>query len=517
MAGKKDVTAYKRPHKLKYGKWGLIFILPFFICYGIFQLYPLIATFYRSFFHDKTDIFLNSVFEFAGFENYIDLFTKYDIVKYFGNTMLLWLLGFIPQIIVSLLFASWFTDIRLKLKGTGAVKVILYLPNMLMASSIAVLFGKLFAVTGPINHILGTSIHFLENEWGIRLIIAFINFLMWTGNTTILLMAGIMGIDPALYEASAIDGASAKQQFRWITMPMLKPIMLYVMITSMIGGLQLFDIPNLIVNRGGTNGVLVCIICIFPFVMLLVNTTKDTSTLKTTFSLLPGGDFVRNFTNAINETKVAVLHSMFNSLIVAVISCVTSVYIATLTAYGLYAYNFRLKKAAFVFIMVILMVPTQVSALGFVEMMDAWGIKDSFIPLIFPTLASPAVFFFIKQYMESSLPLEIVEAGRIDGGHEFYIFNFVVMPILKPALAVQMIFQFVASWNNYFLPQLLMDNSSENATLPLVVASLQAEAYLTDLGEIYMILGFAIIPLIVVYLCLSKFIIRGVALGSVKG
>ena len=255
--------------------------------------------------------------------------------------------------------------------------------------------------------------------------------------------------------------------------------------------------------------ILVCIICIFPFVMLLVNTTKDTSTLKTTFSLLPGGDFVRNFTNAINETKVAVLHSMFNSLIVAVISCVTSVYIATLTAYGLYAYNFRLKKAAFVFIMVILMVPTQVSALGFVEMMDAWGIKDSFIPLIFPT--------FIKQYMESSLPLEIVEAGRIDGGHEFYIFNFVVMPILKPALAVQMIFQFVASWNNYFLPQLLMDNSSENATLPLVVASLQAEAYLTDLGEIYMILGFAIIPLIVVYLCLSKFIIRGVALGSVKG
>ena len=192
MAGKKDVTAYKRPHKLKYGKWGLIFILPFFICYGIFQLYPLIATFYRSFFHDKTDIFLNSVFEFAGFENYIDLFTKYDIVKYFGNTMLLWLLGFIPQIIVSLLFASWFTDIRLKLKGTGAVKVILYLPNMLMASSIAVLFGKLFAVTGPINHILGTSIHFLENEWGIRLIIAFINFLMWTGNTTILLMAGIL-------------------------------------------------------------------------------------------------------------------------------------------------------------------------------------------------------------------------------------------------------------------------------------------------------------------------------------
>ena len=263
--------------------------------------------------------------------------------------------------------------------------------------------------------------------------------------------------------------------------------------------------------------ILVCSICVFPFITLLVSTTKDIATLKTTFTLIPGGDFMRNFSNAISETKVDVVHSMLNSFIVAAVSCVSSVYIATLTAYGIYAYNFRLKKAAFVFIMAILMVPPQVSALGFVDMMDAWEMKESCIPLIFPTLASPASFFFVKQYMENSLPLEIVEAGRIDGGHEFYIFNFVVMPILKPALAVQLIFQFVTSWNSYFLPQLLLDNSSPNATLPLVVASLQAEAYLTDLGEVYMILGFAIIPLIVVYLCLSKFIIRGVALGSVKG
>ncbi len=257
MAGKNNsvAVAKKRPHKLKYGKWGIIFILPFFVCYGVFQLYPLISTFYRSFFHDRTDIFLNKIFEFAGFENYVALFTQYHVLRYFGNTIILWLLGFIPQILVSLLFASWFTDLRLKLKGTGAVKVILYLPNMLMASSVAVLFGKLFAVTGPINNILGTSIHFLEEEWSVRLIIAFINFLMWTGNTTILLMAGIMGIDPALYEASSIDGASAGQQFRRITLPMLKPIMLYVLVTSMIGGLQMFDIPNLIVNKGGPNDV----------------------------------------------------------------------------------------------------------------------------------------------------------------------------------------------------------------------------------------------------------------------
>ncbi|MCH5264733.1 MAG: sugar ABC transporter permease [Lachnospiraceae bacterium] len=253
---------YQRPHKLKYGKWGLIFIAPFFAAYAVFQLYPLIQTFYTSFFSqyrsmiNPTEIFR----EYVGFDNYVSSFTQGHLLEYFGNTLLLWLLGFIPQILCSLLFASWFTDIRLKLKGTGAVKVILYLPNMLMASSIAVLFCKLFAKQGPVNSIIesmgGGTFDFLSSEWGIRLLVAFIQFLMWTGNTTILLMAGIMGIDPALYEASSIDGASAGQQFRRITIPMLKPILLYVLVTSMIGGLQLFDVPRLMTNQmGGPSGV----------------------------------------------------------------------------------------------------------------------------------------------------------------------------------------------------------------------------------------------------------------------
>lgn len=260
MAGKAKANTYQRPHKLKYGKWGMIFILPFFIAYFVFQLYPLIMTFYNSFYTKYDDLF-ETVVEFVGVNNYVKVFTEGHIVEYFGNTFLLWILGFIPQILVSLLFASWFTDIRLKLKGTGAVKVILYLPNMLMASSVAVLFCKLFAVNGPVNNILvdlagGAPFDFLNSEWGVRLIVALINFLMWTGNTTILLMAGIMGIDPALYEASSIDGASASQQFRKITMPMLKPIMLYVLVTSMIGGLQMFDIPKLLTNNaGGPSGV----------------------------------------------------------------------------------------------------------------------------------------------------------------------------------------------------------------------------------------------------------------------
>lgn len=268
--------------------------------------------------------------------------------------------------------------------------------------------------------------------------------------------------------------------------------------------------------------VLVCVLALFPFVTLLVNLTKDHATLTSTFNLIPGSNFLSNMSRVLTHNADGtrpVFYAMLNSFIVAAVSCLLSVYVAALTAYGLYAYEFRLKKAAFIFIMVILMVPTQVSALGYVDMVkNVMGLYNSYIPLVFPMIAAPGVFFFIKQYMESSLPMEIVEAGRIDGGHEFYIFNFVVMPILKPAMAVQLIFQFVASWNSYFLPQLLMDTNSENATLPLIIAGLQAEANGNfNLGEVYMVLGIAIIPLIIVYLCLSKFIIRGIALGSVKG
>ncbi len=264
--------------------------------------------------------------------------------------------------------------------------------------------------------------------------------------------------------------------------------------------------------------IVVCLIALFPFLTLLINLTKDHATLVSTFNLIPGGNFVNNFKSMVLDETKPVFHAMGNSFIVAAVSCLLSVYVAALTAYGLYAYDFRLKNAAFIFIMAILMVPTQVSALGYVDMVKSMGLYNSYIPVIFPTIAAPGVFFFIKQYMESSLPMEIVEAGRIDGGHEFYIFNFVVMPILKPAMAVQLIFQFVASWNNYFLPQLLMDTNSPNATLPLVIAALNAEANGNfNLGKVYMTLGFAIIPLIIVYLCLSKFIIRGIALGSVKG
>ncbi len=252
---------YKRPHKLKYGKWGLIFILPFFITYFVFQLYPLVTTFYKSFFEEYWDMLEVIGPNYVGFDNYATIIKDGSIVKYFLNTGIIWLIGFVPQLIMSVLFASWFTDLRMKLKGTGFYKIVLYLPNILMASSVAILFYNLFGKDGPVNDILCTMtgaskdtivFSFFDSVWGTRGIAAFINYLMWTGNTTIMLMAGIMGVDPALYEAASIDGANAKQLFRKITIPMLKPILLYVMVTSLIGGIQMFDIPQLLTSGTGS-------------------------------------------------------------------------------------------------------------------------------------------------------------------------------------------------------------------------------------------------------------------------
>ena len=266
--------------------------------------------------------------------------------------------------------------------------------------------------------------------------------------------------------------------------------------------------------------VAVCLAAIFPFYVLVINTTRLHMDILTTFSLLPGAALAKNINTLINDGTVHIIQSMLNSVIVAAVSCVCAVYISALTAYGIYAYDFKFKNVANTFIMVVLMVPTQVSALGYVDMMKTWGFyNEKALPaLIFQFIAMPAVFFFMKQYMESALPLEIVEAGRIDGGHEFYIFNRVVLPIMKPAVAVQAIFVFVQSWNSYFMPQLLMNLNSKAATMPLAVAVMNTAAFdKQDLGELYATLAFAVVPLIVVYLALSKYIIRGIALGSVKG
>ena len=263
--------------------------------------------------------------------------------------------------------------------------------------------------------------------------------------------------------------------------------------------------------------ILLSILCLFSFYVLVINTTRSHPDIQKGFSLLPGRSFLNNLKNLLKDANLPVLSGMFNSLVVAGGSALLSVYFSALTAYAIHAYNFRFKNLAFTITMVIMMVPTQVSALGFVDQMSKMRLMNSFIPLIVPSIASPVVFFFIKQYMDSVLPIELVEAARIDGAHEFRIFNQIVLPLMKPAIAVQAIFTFVSSWNNYFIPSLIINRDSKK-TLPILIAQLRSADFLKfDMGKVYMMLGCAILPVIIVYLCLSKFIVRGVTLGGVKG
>ncbi len=247
----------KKGKGVDYSKWGYLFILPFFLIYGIFQLVPFIQTVYYSFFeYYRSGLkWIGPVF--VGLDNYKELLSA-DLPKYLGNTMVMWILGFIPQIVVSLILAAWFTDARLKIKGKQFFKVVIYMPNLIMASAFAMLFFALFSDNGPVNHmlvsmgILDEPFRFLSSVWGSRGLVALMNFLMWFGNTTILLMAAVMGINPTLFEAAELDGASHTQIFFKVTLPLIRPILVYTLITSLIGGLQMYDVPQILTNGKGS-------------------------------------------------------------------------------------------------------------------------------------------------------------------------------------------------------------------------------------------------------------------------
>lgn len=258
-------------------------------------------------------------------------------------------------------------------------------------------------------------------------------------------------------------------------------------------------------------------ICIFPFLILLVNASRSNAQIQVGFTLLPGKFFVTNFLNLVQDPNMTILRSLFNSVFVSSATAFFSTYFSAMTAFGIYMYRFKGRNFAFNFIMLVMMVPGQVSALGFIQMVTKMGLYDTFLPLIIPAIASPVVFFYMMQYMESVLPFEIVESARIDGANEFFTFNTIVLPILKPAIALQAIFSFVGSWNNYFMPALIL-SSKNKKTIPILIAQLRSADYMKfDLGKVYMLICLAIIPLLIVYLILSKQIIRGVTMGSVKG
>ena len=247
----------KRKQNVSYGKWGSIFILPFFLTFFVFQLIPLISTVYYSFFEYYRDGLTVVGPNFVGLENYKALLAS-DMPKYMGNTVNMWLIGFVPQIIVSLVLAAWFTDVRLKIKGKQFFKVVIYMPNLIMASAFAMLFFALFSDNGPVNSalmsmgLIDAPIRFFSSVLGTRGLVGLMNFLMWFGNTTILLMAAVMGISQSLFEAAELDGCNHRQIFFKITLPMIRPILVYVLITSMIGGIQMFDVPQILTNGKGS-------------------------------------------------------------------------------------------------------------------------------------------------------------------------------------------------------------------------------------------------------------------------
>jgi len=247
---------------VSYSKWGYVFIAPFFIAFLLFTFVPLFLTIYNSFFENYRDGLTQVGPNYVGLENYIKLFTpdkkgEIGIIKYAGNTMIIWIMGAIPQLVIALLLAVWFTSYRLNVKGQGFFKTVIYMPNLIMASAFSMLFFTLFSNVGPVNQLLMQSgileehFEFFKYTISVRSLIALMNFLMWFGNTTLLLMAGIMGIDGSIFEAATIDGATSLQVFFKVTLPLLMPILMYTVITAMIGGIQMFDVPQVLTNRVG--------------------------------------------------------------------------------------------------------------------------------------------------------------------------------------------------------------------------------------------------------------------------
>lgn len=257
-------------------------------------------------------------------------------------------------------------------------------------------------------------------------------------------------------------------------------------------------------------------LCLFWFYILFINATRSNANLTRGFSILPHGELLHNLKKMF-AGRLPILRGLLNSLLIASLSAALCTYFSTMTAYAIHAYEFKLKKFMFTFILMIMMIPTQVTALGFIRLVSGMHLEDSPIPLIIPAIAAPVTFFYLKQYMESNLPLSLIEAARIDGSGEFRTFNRIVLPLMKPAIAVQAIFTFVSSWNNYFTPSLIL-HKDKYKTLPLMIAELRNSDFNTlDMGVVYATVAFAIFPVIIVYLFLSGHIVQGVAMGSVKG
>lgn len=261
--------------------------------------------------------------------------------------------------------------------------------------------------------------------------------------------------------------------------------------------------------------IIMAIISLMPFVIMIINSTRSTSQIQQhAISLIPSSHFKANL-DVLTSKTFDPLKGFMNSMIISVFSTLCSVYFSTMTAYALVAYNWKLRSAFFTVIMCVLMIPAQVTSIGFYQFVYKIGLTNNFAALILPSIASPTVVFFMRQYMIPALPMEILQSARIDGASEFRIFNQIVLPMMSPAMATQAIFCFVSSWNNLFLPSILL-REKEKYTMPIMVSLLKGDIYRTEYGSIYLGLFLTVLPVLIVYFLLSKYIIAGVALGGVK-
>ncbi len=261
--------------------------------------------------------------------------------------------------------------------------------------------------------------------------------------------------------------------------------------------------------------ILLAILSILPFWIMFVNATRSTVEIQnTSISLIPSVHLFDNV-RAVSGKTFNPMVGFVNSMIISTGATVCAVYFSSLTAYALVVYDWRLRQPFFTFIMAVMMIPAQVTSIGFYQFMYKINLVNNFLPLILPAVAAPAIVFFMRQYLLASLQIDIVNSARIDGAGEFRTFNSIILPIMKPAIATQAIFVFVSNWNNLFMPMILLTDK-DKYTMPLMVSQLRGDIYKTELGSVYLGLSLTVLPLFVVYFLLSKYIIAGVALGGVK-
>lgn len=254
---------------------------------------------------------------------------------------------------------------------------------------------------------------------------------------------------------------------------------------------------------------------IFPFWVVLVNATRSAEQIQQGLSIFPGSNLGYNW-NVLMEKQFDIFGGFKNSFIISACSTVLSIYFSAMAAYGLVAYKFKGRKILYAGILGLVMIPTQISMIGFYQLLSKMNLLNNYIPLILPAIASPATIFFFKQYLETIYHPDLPDSARLDGAGEIKIFHRIILPLMTPAMATMSIFAFVSSWNNFLMPLILI-NDTDKYTLPMLIQLLKTDMYRTEFGSMYLGISLSIAPLLIMYFILSKYIIRGVTAGGIKG